>query len=41
VQRGIVVKADRALEYGKVREVLDLLAENKMTTVLVAAAKEK
>ena len=38
---GIVVKADRALEYAKVREVLDLLAEKQMTSVLVAAAKEK
>jgi biopolymer transport protein ExbD len=38
--RGIVVKADRAIEYAKVREVLDLLAEKQMTTVLVAAARE-
>lgn len=39
--RSILVKADRGLEYGKVREVMDILAENNMTTVLVAASKEK
>ena len=39
--RQILVKADRDLPYEKVREVLDLLAEKGMTTVLVAAGKEK
>ena len=38
--RSILIKADRALEYGKVREAMDLLAEQGMTTVLVAASKE-
>lgn len=37
--RSILIKADRNLEYGQVREVLDVLAENKMTTVMIAAAK--
>src|SRR6187455_1902130 len=39
--RSILIKADRGLEYAKVREVMDLLAENNMTTVLVAASKEE
>ena len=39
--RSILIKADRALEYGKVREAMDLLAEAGMTTVLVAASKEQ
>jgi biopolymer transport protein ExbD/biopolymer transport protein TolR len=39
--RSILVKADRALPYGDVRKVMDLLAKNRMTTVLVAANKEK
>jgi len=39
--RSILVKADRDLTYGEVRKVMDLLADNKMTTVLLAAAKEK
>jgi biopolymer transport protein ExbD len=37
----IAVKADRSLEYGQVREVLDILAENRFTSVFIAAAKEK
>ena len=40
-ERSILVKADRGLEYRKVREVMDLLAANGMDTVLVAAAKEE
>ncbi len=40
VPRAILVKADRNLEYGKVRKVMDLLADKGMTTVLVAAGKE-
>ena len=39
--RQILVKADRDLPYEKVREVLDLLADKGMTTVLIAAGKEK
>ena len=39
--RSILVKADRSLEYGQVREVLDLLAENRFTSVFIAAGKEK
>lgn len=39
--RSILVKADRALEYGTVREVLDVLAENRFTSVFIAAGKEK
>jgi biopolymer transport protein TolR len=37
----ILVKADRNLSYGKVREVMDKLAENRWTTVQVATGKEK
>ncbi len=37
----IAIKADRSLEYQKVREVMDKLAENKFTSVFIAAAKEK
>lgn len=40
-ERSILVKADRNLEYGKVREVLDILAENHFTSVFIAAGKEK
>jgi biopolymer transport protein TolR len=39
--RSILVKADRSLEYGQVREILDLLAENRFTSVFIAAGKEK
>lgn len=38
--RSIMVKADKDLEYVKVREVMDLLADANITSVLVAAAKE-
>jgi biopolymer transport protein TolR len=38
--RSILVKADARLTYREVREVMDILAENRITTVLVAAAKE-
>ena len=40
-ERSILVKADRELEYSKVREVLDILADNRMTSVFLAAGKEK
>ncbi|MGC6491917.1 MAG: ExbD/TolR family protein [Myxococcota bacterium] len=39
--RTLLVKADRDLEYQQVREVMDILAENNMTTVLIAAQKEE
>lgn len=37
--RAIMVKADRSLQYREVREVMDILAKNRITTVMVAAAK--
>lgn len=37
----ILVKADRSLSYGEVRAVMDLLAENRWTSVQVATNKEK
>ena len=39
-ERSVLIKADRRLEYGQVREVMDILAEARMTSVLVAANKE-
>lgn len=40
-ERQLLIKADKDLEYRAVREVMDVLAENRMTSLLVAAAKEK
>ena len=40
-ERAILLKADKTLEYGEVRKVMDILADNHFTSVLVAAAKEK
>jgi biopolymer transport protein TolR len=40
-ERSILVKADSNLEYGKVREVLDILSNNRFTSVFIAAGKEK
>lgn len=37
----ILVKADRSLRYQQVRDVMDLLAKNRWTTVQVATGKEK
>jgi biopolymer transport protein ExbD len=37
----IAIKADTKLEYGQVREVMDILAENNFTSLYLAAAKEK
>ncbi|MCA9492522.1 MAG: biopolymer transporter ExbD [Myxococcales bacterium] len=37
----ILVKADANLEYGQVRQILDFLAENRFTSVFIAAGKEK
>jgi biopolymer transport protein TolR len=39
--RTILVKADRKLAYGEVRKVLDVLSENRLTSVFIAANKEK
>ena len=33
----LLIKGDRNLHYGQVREIMDLLAENGMTTLLLAA----
>ena len=33
----LLIKGDRSLHYGQVREIMDLLAENGMTTLLLAA----
>ena len=38
--RSILVKADKSLEYQQVRELMDILADNGMTSVLIAAAEE-
>ena len=40
-KRSILVKADRDLAYGDVRVVMDLLADNNWTSVLIAAGKRK
>jgi biopolymer transport protein TolR len=37
----ILIKGDRSLSYGQVREVMDLLAQNRWTTVQVATSKER
>lgn len=37
----VLVKADRDLPYREVRAVLDILAENRITSVLVAAQNEE
>lgn len=36
----ILLKADRSLEYHQVREIMDLLAENRWTTIQIATGKE-
>jgi biopolymer transport protein ExbD len=38
--RSLVVKADKNLEYGQVRVVMDILSENRITSVMLAASKE-
>ncbi len=40
IARSIMIKADKGLEYGAVREVMDVLAEQNMTTLLIAAEQE-
>ena len=37
--RSILIKGDKDLHYGQVREVMDVLAENGMTTLLLATDK--
>ena len=39
--RLILIKADGVMEYGKVREVMDLLGENKWTNIRLAVNEEK
>jgi biopolymer transport protein TolR len=39
-ERSILVKADRKLEYGEVRKLLDILADRNFTSVFIAAGKE-
>lgn len=40
VAKELLIKGDRKLEYGKVRAVMDKLAEQKMTSLKIAAGKE-
>lgn len=40
-ERSILVKADSKLPYGDVRKVLDILSNNRFTSVFIAAGKEK
>lgn len=40
-ERQLLIKADKDLEFRQVRELMDVLAENRMTSLLVGAAKEK
>jgi biopolymer transport protein TolR len=39
-ERSILVKADRGLEYGAVRVLMDALAEHRFTAIFIAAGKE-
>ena len=39
-ERSILVKADRTLEYGAVRVLMDALAEQRFTAIFIAAGKE-
>ena len=39
-ERSIIVKADRNMPYGEVRKALDILAENRLTSIYVATNKE-
>ena len=41
IAKGLLIKADRNLEYGEVRKVMDILAEKNMTNLLIAANKER
>ena len=39
--KSILIKADTELEYGEVREVMDALADFNMTSIKIAANKDK
>jgi len=39
-ERSILIKGDKSLTYGDVREAMDLLAKARLTSVLVATNKE-
>jgi biopolymer transport protein TolR len=39
--RTVLLKGDANLEFGKVREVMDVLAKNRFTSIKLAAGKEK
>jgi biopolymer transport protein ExbD len=39
-EKSILVKADRGLEYGAVRVLMDALAEQRFTAIYIAAGKE-
>jgi len=39
-ERSLLIKADSRLRYRQVRELMDILADHRMTTVLIAAEKE-
>ena len=38
---GVLIKADHDIEYGDVRKWMDILGENRMTTLLIAANKKQ
>ncbi|TNE85070.1 MAG: hypothetical protein EP330_27085 [Deltaproteobacteria bacterium] len=38
---GVLIKADQDIEYGDVRKWMDVLGENRMTTLLIAANKKQ
>ena len=40
-ERSILIKADRKLKYADVRELMDILAEKRFTTMFIAAGKER
>jgi biopolymer transport protein TolR len=39
-ERSLLVKADKNMPYGDVRKALDILAENRITTIFIATNKE-
>jgi biopolymer transport protein ExbD len=40
VVKEVLIKGDRKIEYGKVRAVMDKLAEQRLTSIKIAAGKE-
>ncbi len=40
IQKSILIKGDRNLDYAQVREVMDVLAEENITSIMIAANKE-